>query len=1314
MFRLRHLLSFLALFSYLSPVEAQQRGPFPGLGLGDAVITGFSGTRAPDATRALPPGKSATDLTVIDPDGTSAEILDLSRPERPWTAGLLAAPRKFKVSAAEVGQVFGVAIGEPAAPATSPNIYLSATSAYGLHIARRGANGASERLKAGGPGAQWAAGQFGVALQGGPGSIYVIDGATGTVNLLANVTLDGVPNPGPGLGNLAYDGAHKQLFVSDLYTGMIHRIGLDGADLGRFDHGVTARTAAQLAPVAFDARIRANITNPAFEVDKPESWGLAPPARRVWAVTLFRGRLYYSVQEGLQVWSVGVQQDGNFAADARLETEIATPPGAMAITDIAFSNQGAMILAQRAAFGTGNYAYSAFTAPGEPRVLRFLAKSLADPPSPGFWRLEPQEIPVGLAGNLRNANGGVAFGYGYDAANALSLGACGQTLLATGEKLRLDPARRDQLAAGGPLAVDGLQMTPFDILRPADKAQPWNSSFVDYDEKFDENTVRSGWIGSVRTYAAPCPATGAAGAPALAAAPVGTATGTPGQTGGDPLCTGPECQPCRFGAYPDGGCRPPPIDLAIKKTAGEVKFDAATLSWTVQFTLTVSNAGIPFVPGNTISIQDAIPAGMTFVSATGAGWTCSGTLTCNQAFGAGLFNTGAALPPIVVTLSTKKPGKYQNCATTGVPRNSGLEEITLENNRDCATVELKYPPNNVTFEKIAPRDSCAVTDPCVFQFKVTNTSPWPYSGALTINDTSSVVMNVSSTDLPCNPQPTQIPFSCPAMVNLPAGPSSQTFTVTGVIPLGGIPVVNPPTSFENCASVADAPPMPGFPSTITVPTTSCKKYTACGFACHMTQYEIDRLKIEKKADATQCTAGGLCSYTFTITNLTSTPFSGPLSFIDTMPAGASQFVPPPTPAPWSCLPYNGSPDQTKCLIRPANVPANGSISVTVTFQIAAGYQPSTLTNCSEFFVGTNPATLRTANSGSRYGAQDETALKAYMTMRGLAPAKSTGAPPTLGADDKSCATVNITKPANSDPQTATLIVKKEIVNHAPAPVPATTYPVTVTCGASVTNLNLASSGAAQLVPGIPVNSTCSVVEPPPAVPANICGAAKQAVWTTDYIPPGATTVPAAGATITVRNTLSCVPLQKLAAPILPVVTPPGITPPKPRICAPPMVADASGECLCPQGTIRQGGRCLPRQECRAPMMPNADGSCACPPGLVRRGLQCIEPPRPPKCRPPMVQGAGGACVCPEGTQQRGRLCVRPTVCKAPARPNGRGGCACPPEMQPRGNSCIERPAPRPRITPGDAIRVVPGLIDVFRPGGGGGGRPSPKNGPGRP
>src|ERR1700693_4864493 len=97
-----------------------------------------------------------------------------------------------------------------------------------------------------------------------------------TASLLASVTLDGIPNPGPGLGNLAYDPAHKQLFVSDLYTGMIHRFALDGRDLGPpYDHGANGlpTSAGKPPPVPFNPRNRLNIASDRFDALNPNSWG---------------------------------------------------------------------------------------------------------------------------------------------------------------------------------------------------------------------------------------------------------------------------------------------------------------------------------------------------------------------------------------------------------------------------------------------------------------------------------------------------------------------------------------------------------------------------------------------------------------------------------------------------------------------------------------------------------------------------------------------------------------------------------------------------------------------------------------------------------------------------------------------------------------------------------------------------------------------------------------------------------------------------------------------------------------------------------
>ena len=104
----------------------------------------------------------------------------------------------------------------------------------------------------------------------GPGSIYVISPDTGYLaEKFADVTLDGRPNSGAALGNIAHDRWHRRLFVSDMETGMIHSLDdKTGRDMGRFDHGTAGRAGfldawtgqrTSLPPVSFDPSTSAQI-----------------------------------------------------------------------------------------------------------------------------------------------------------------------------------------------------------------------------------------------------------------------------------------------------------------------------------------------------------------------------------------------------------------------------------------------------------------------------------------------------------------------------------------------------------------------------------------------------------------------------------------------------------------------------------------------------------------------------------------------------------------------------------------------------------------------------------------------------------------------------------------------------------------------------------------------------------------------------------------------------------------------------------------------------------------------------------------------
>ena len=265
-----------------------QGGPAPAILIdGNAVVTGFSGTQPP-----RPFSPAVADQAGIDLNGPAARIVDLQMPGAPPQAQLLTAPKPFTVVAGQVGQVFAVALDG----ATPPNIYLAATSSYGLPIVVSGPGGTPMRAKQGGPNVSFMPGLFGPASAGGgPGSIWRVDGVTGEVRLFANVSLDGVENSGPALGGLAFDAGSDTLFVSDRETGMIHRFGLDGRERGRFDQGVQGRMAAGLPPVAYDPATRLDISNPQFQPEDPSTWGYAPVERQIWPrgairAALLRGR----------------------------------------------------------------------------------------------------------------------------------------------------------------------------------------------------------------------------------------------------------------------------------------------------------------------------------------------------------------------------------------------------------------------------------------------------------------------------------------------------------------------------------------------------------------------------------------------------------------------------------------------------------------------------------------------------------------------------------------------------------------------------------------------------------------------------------------------------------------------------------------------------------------------------------------------------------------------------------------------------------------------------------------------------------------
>src|SRR5690606_20158439 len=137
----------------------------------------------------------------------------------------------------------------------------------------------------------------------GPSAIYHLSGANGFApELFAAIGLDGRENTGAGLGNITFDPTNGQLFVSDLESGMIHRLSADGELLDYFDHGVSGRAGYRdatdnavksLPAIEFDPTSAAALAEcsddsgaPAVFSSTPSCWNFADFRRRVWGLTV--------------------------------------------------------------------------------------------------------------------------------------------------------------------------------------------------------------------------------------------------------------------------------------------------------------------------------------------------------------------------------------------------------------------------------------------------------------------------------------------------------------------------------------------------------------------------------------------------------------------------------------------------------------------------------------------------------------------------------------------------------------------------------------------------------------------------------------------------------------------------------------------------------------------------------------------------------------------------------------------------------------------------------------------------------------------
>ncbi len=111
----------------------------------------------------------------------------------------------------------------------------------------------------------------------------------------------------------------------------------------------------------------------------------------------------------------------------------------------------------------------------------------------------------------------------------------------------------------------------------------------------------------------------------------------------------------------------PRVDLRISKTAATPFIVGSNASYTLS--VTNGTSGGNEREDNIITVTDVLPAGLTYVSGTGSGWTCSAsgqTVTCTRP---PVLNAGATAPPLTLTVAVGAAAfpSVSNTATVASP-----------------------------------------------------------------------------------------------------------------------------------------------------------------------------------------------------------------------------------------------------------------------------------------------------------------------------------------------------------------------------------------------------------------------------------------------------------------------------------------------------------------------------------------------------------------------------------------------------------------------------------------------------------------------
>ncbi|HEY6379052.1 MAG TPA: DUF11 domain-containing protein, partial [Candidatus Dormibacteraeota bacterium] len=292
------------------------------------------------------------------------------------------------------------------------------------------------------------------------------------------------------------------------------------------------------------------------------------------------------------------------------------------------------------------------------------------------------------------------------------------------------------------------------------------------------------------------------------------------------------------------------------------------------YTLQVHNAG-PSDAAAPVTVTDPLPAGMSFVSGTGTGWSCgaaANVVTCTLA--TSLPSGGNAPITLIVAVASGVTGSLTNSASVTSP----TSDPNPNNNHSTDTTAITTSAD-ISIVKTHLGSFTAGTQGD-YTLQVHNAGPSDAALPLTVTDnlpTGMTYVNATGTDWTCGAVLQTV--TCHALVPLHAGADATPIILTVAISAS-----QPPGTLVNHASVVSATtdPNPG--------NNSSEDRTTI-----VTSADL----VMSKHHSNPLVAGMQATYVLSARNNGPSDAAGPLQIVDTLPAGTS-FVSASGPG-WTCV-----------------------------------------------------------------------------------------------------------------------------------------------------------------------------------------------------------------------------------------------------------------------------------------------------------------------------------------------------------------------------------------------------------------------------